>query len=188
MAMDNRTREIRQVLLGRTVWTQDGFLKVRQKGQHMGFQGVGNGWAAVRFLGISHRERLYRLPANAPKKLTEELLYRMGRPLQLEEQPKAVACLCRYLMSAPVLLIAEREENLLRVSAYTARGLLSPLAHLRTLNSFEKGLPETVKPVEERQRTRREDKHRQRKNNPKKNGKKGGKRLDKGGTHQKKRN
>ena len=46
MAMDNQTREIRQILLGRTVWTQDGCLEALQKGQRMRFQGMGNGWGA----------------------------------------------------------------------------------------------------------------------------------------------
>ena len=57
MAMDNQTREIRQILLGRTVWTQDGCLEALQKGQRMRFQGMGNGWGALHFLGIASRER-----------------------------------------------------------------------------------------------------------------------------------
>ena len=55
MAMDNQTREIRQILLGRTVWTQDGCLEALQKGQRMRFQGMGNGWGALHFLGIARR-------------------------------------------------------------------------------------------------------------------------------------
>lgn len=151
MAMDNQTREIRQILLGRTMWTQDGCLEALQKGQRIRFQGMGNGWGAVHFLGIARRERTYQLPANTPAKLAAELLNRMGRPVRLAEQPKVSACLCRYLMSAPVLLTAEREGNQLRLSAFTAKGALSALICLRALNTFEKGLPETVKPVEQKE-------------------------------------
>ena len=151
MAMDNQTREIRQILLGRTVWTQDGCLEALQKGQRMRFQGMGNGWGALHFLGIASRERSYQLPANAPGKLSEELLYRMGRPVRLMEQPKVSACLCRHLMSAPVLLTGEQKGSILRVSVLTAKGVLSALTCLRTLNTFEKGLPETVKPVEQKE-------------------------------------
>ena len=98
MAMDNQTREIRQILLGRTMWTQDGCLEALQKGQRMRFQGMGNGWGALHFLGIARRERTYQLPANTPAKLPAELLNRMGRPVRLAEQPKVSACLCRHLM------------------------------------------------------------------------------------------
>ena len=45
MAMDNQTREIRQILLGRTMWTQDGCLEALQKGQRMRFQGMGTAGA-----------------------------------------------------------------------------------------------------------------------------------------------
>ena len=151
MAMDNQTREIRQILLGRTVWTQDGCLEALQKGQRMRFQGMGNGWGALHFLGIARRVRTYQLPVNAPEKLPAELLYRMGRAVRLAEQPKVSACLCPHLMSAPVLLTAEREGDQLRVSAFTAKGALSALICLRALNTFEKGLPETVKPVEQKE-------------------------------------
>lgn len=182
MAMDNQTWEIRQLLLGRTVWTKDGCLTALPKGQRMRFQGMGNGWGAVHFLGITYRERGYQLAANAPAKLPAELLYRMGRPVRLEERPKASACLCRYLMSAPVLLTAEREGNLLRVSAFTAKGALSALTCLRALNTFEKGLPETVTPLEGAGTGKRRKKEARRKEEkPKKDTKKTGKRLNKGG-------
>ena len=197
MAMDNQTREIRQILLGRTMWTQDGCLEALQKGQRMRFQGMGNGWGALHFLGIARRERTYQLPANTPAKLAAELLNRMGRPVRLAEQPKVSACLCRYLMSAPVLLTAEREGNQLRVSAFTAKGALSALTCLRALNTFEKGLPETVKPAEKKKintgkHSGREIQRQSNKDTIKgtrKGGKrasKGGKRQMKGGKHQQK--
>ena len=104
MAMDNQTMEIRQILLGRTVWTQDGCLEALQKGQRMRFQGMGNGWGALHFLGIASRERSYQLPAKAPGNWSEELLNPMGRPVRWSEQPKVSACLFRHHMSAAVLL------------------------------------------------------------------------------------
>lgn len=188
MAMDNQTREIRQILLGRTVWTQDGYLEALQKGQRMRFQGMANGWGAVHFLGIARRERTYQLPVNAPEKLPAELLYRMGRAVRLTEQPKVSACLCRHLMSAPILLTAEREGNQLRISVFTAKGALSALACLRALNTFEKGLPETVKPAEKKEINtgKHSGKEIQQQSNKDtiKGTRKGGKRASKGGKRQ----
>ena len=51
----------------------------------------------------------------------------------------------------PVLLTAEQKGSILRVSVLTAKGVLSALTCLRTLNTFEKGLTETVKPVEQKE-------------------------------------
>lgn len=147
--MDNDMKEIRRILLGQLMRTEDGRLAAAQSGQRMRFQGLVNGWGAVRFLGVTHRERKYQMVNKVSVKEARNILSRMGQAVELREMPKASACLCRLFMMPPVLVAVETDGTQLRVMAFTGRDLLAPSLCRRTLNAFEKGLPETAVPVME---------------------------------------
>ena len=142
--MDNKVKEIRRILLGQLTWTEDGRLAAAQSGQRMRFQGLVNGWGAVRFLGVTHRERKYQLADKASAKEARNILTQMGQAVELKETPKASACLCRFFMMAPVLVTVETAGTQLQVTAFTGRDPLSPMLCRRALDGFEKGLPETA--------------------------------------------
>lgn len=149
--MDEQTREIRQILLGRTRREPDGSLSALPAGERRSLravQGVTAGWGALHLLGVCRRERRYRLPPKTPEKLTAELLNRMGRAVRLEKAPGASACLCRHLLADQVLLTVEREDGVLTAAAYTARGALAAPACRAVLNKLEKGLPAAAQPLE----------------------------------------
>lgn len=142
--MDNKAKEIRRILLGQLTWTEDGRLTAAQSGQRMRFQGLVNGWGAVRFLGVTHRERKYQLADKASAKEVRNILSRMGQAVELKETPKAFACLCRFFMMAPVLVTVETAGTQLQVTAFTGRDPLSPMLCRRALDGFEKELPEAA--------------------------------------------
>lgn len=142
--MDNKVKEIRRILLGQLTWTEDGRLAAAQSGQRMRFQGLVNGWGAVRFLGVTHRERKYQMADKASAKEARNILTQMGQAVELKETPKAAACLCRFFMMAPVLVTVETAGTQLQVTSYTGRDPLAPMLCRRALDGFEKGLPETA--------------------------------------------
>lgn len=145
--MDSRKKEIRRILLGRLALTEDGRLTADRTDRRIRFQGLVNGWGAVRFLGVAHRERNYQLADEASAKEAGQILSRMGRAVELRETPEASACLCRFFMAPPVLVTVETEGKRLRVAAFTGRDPLAPLLCRRALNGFEQELPKTAVPV-----------------------------------------
>ena len=145
--MDERTREIRQVLLGRCRRLEDGSLSVipaEERWQLGSFQGVSTGWGAIHFLGLSHRERSCPLQAGMPKDCLEDAMKTLGRAVYLEPSQEFSACLCNNWLTTPVLLMASRDGNRVEMSAYTARGALAPLRCRRALRMLERRLLGTV--------------------------------------------
>ncbi len=146
--MDERTREIRRILLGRCRRMEDGSLEVipsEERWQPRSFQGVSAGWGAIHFLGITHRTRSCRLQAGAPKSGLEESMEALGRAVHLESAQGTSACLCSSLLAAPVLLTASRDGSCIEMSAYTARGVLAPLRCRRALRMLERRLLDASK-------------------------------------------
>lgn len=143
--MNAQMKEIRQLLLGRFVRGEDGCLTARPAGQRTdlrGVQGVSTGWGAVHFLGIAHREQCIPIPAGTAPALLEDAMKALGRPVRLETSPELSACLIQRLMASPVVLTVCRDGAELEATAYTARGLASPLTCRRTLRALEKTLEE----------------------------------------------
>lgn len=146
--MNEQEKEIRRILLNRTRLGADGCITATQAGAHDLLQGLGTGWGSIHILGLACRQRQYRMKGGAAADFLPEVLNRLGRKVRLETAPQADACLCRGLLSMPVLVTAEREKRMIRVSAYTARDATAELRCRRVLNALEKGLPETVEAVE----------------------------------------
>ena len=139
--MDERTKEIRQALLGRCVMAQDGTLEVipaSDRKIRLGMQGVSAGWGAVHFFGVTCRRAVCEAknPVTVPQ--LEGHMQSVGRLLRLSTAPDTAACLCHGYMSSPILLTAQPAADGVEIAAYTARSLLSSLrcrSALRALKS-----------------------------------------------------
>lgn len=141
--------EIRKILMGKTVLTEEGKLTTRSKGQFSLPQGVRNGSGAVRLFGVSKRQRSYRLTKKLSDKQIEQLLAHMGRGVVLAQTPQVYACLRQYAMTDPVLLQAQAIGQTLQVSAFTARTPWAALLCRSTLNTLEKLLPEGTERIKD---------------------------------------
>lgn len=146
--MDEQTREIRQILLGRFQKEEDGSLAAVPAGSHWrlgGFQGLSTGWGAVHFLGIAHRKQDCSLSSGMQKAQLDEAMKTFGRVVQLKKSPGVSACLCQHWMTAPVLLTVACEGAVIEMSVYTTRGILSRLACRRALQMLERRLTGTTR-------------------------------------------
>lgn len=143
-------QEIRRILLGNIVRTEDDSLAAAEPGQRLLFQGVRNGWGSARLFGVMQRVRRYvRKDKTNEMSAARSIFRNMGRKVCLKTAPEKEACLCCSLMSAPVLLVAELEKEELRISAFAGRNLLSPISCMWLLNRFEKALPKDTNRVKE---------------------------------------
>lgn len=148
---DPKKAEIKRALLGRAVLAEDGRLAVIPAGTFMRTPvGIGDGANAVRFLGIMRRVRRYETKGGE-KKVKEAVLKSMqgiGRGLALSEQPEAIACLIRYILTRPAVLVFTYEDGVPTLTAWTGRGLTGWISLRRAIKAFEKGLPDTMVPIE----------------------------------------
>ena len=144
-------QEIRRVLLGRTVPTQDGRLTVLEKGEYRMPIGVADGAGAVRFLGICKKARRLKASCAAPKarSLAAQIMRDVGRELVLPQQPEAAACLIRYILTRPAVLIFDYQDNVPVITAWTGRGLTGWISLRRALRAFLKRLPKQLSVSEE---------------------------------------
>lgn len=145
----NNACEIRRILLGQTVQTEDGSLAAPKPGARVLFRGMVNGWGAVRFFGITHRVRCYRMGGGISLRAADKILSRMGRKVALSEGAQVSACLCQSPMASPVLLTVEQEGNKWTVTAFTGRSPMAALHCRRVLNRFARGLPEGTVQIEQ---------------------------------------
>jgi hypothetical protein len=139
-------QEIRRALLGRTQLTQDGRLEVLEKGELRIPVGIADGAGAVRFFGIFKKAR--RLKAACPDKkarlLAAQAMREIGRELVLAQQPEAVACLVRYVLTRPAVLVFDYQEDVPVLTAWTGRGLTGLISVRRALKAFLKRMPKQL--------------------------------------------
>ena len=143
---DAKTEEIRRVLLGRVAPGPDGWLIPIPKGEFVLPVGIADGAGAVRFLGMTRRVRRYGTKrgrtwvlATAGKAMED-----LGRGVSLQEQPEAAACLIRYVLTRPAVLVFGYEDGAPTLTAWTGRGLTGRLSLRRAIRAFERGLPEDM--------------------------------------------
>jgi hypothetical protein len=145
--MTEAKREIRQALLGRTQPCPDGRLEVLKKGETRMPLGVTDGAGAVRFLGICKKAR--RLKAACPEQkarlLAAQIMQDVGRELSLSEQPEAAACLIRYVLTRPAVLVFDYQDGVPVVTAWTGRGLTGWISLRRALRAFTRRLPKELR-------------------------------------------
>ena len=144
-------KEIRAALMGRLAAAEDGRLAVPAPGAFGGFH-FGDGADAVLLLGIARRTRTYETKDSRAAVLAaaKKAMANSGRGLALRSQPECAACLCRSLLTHPVVLAFAIEDGKPALRAYTARSPTCRLALRRAIGRFEKSLPEGMTPAEVR--------------------------------------
>ena len=138
-------KEIKSVLLGRTVLAEDGRITTLEPGFHLS-PGIGDGAGAVRFFGVAKKYRYFntKLSEGNTYKAARTAMENIGRGLILREQPQTPACLIRYLLSRPVVLTFTYEEGIPTLTGWTGRGLTGWFSLRRSFHAFTDELPDTV--------------------------------------------
>lgn len=154
--MGKEKREIRDLLLGKTVLDEEGRLTTPGAGTLRLPQGIPPGAGAVRFFGVGGKSRRY-VTALEEKEILAEVrggMARLGRAVRLREQPRAAACLIRYVLTLPVLLIFHPSEDGWMLTAWSGRGLTACFSRRRALHAFDKSLSALFAPGEEPEEAR----------------------------------
>lgn len=140
-------KEIRRVLMGRTVPTQDGRLTAMRKEEGRIPIGVTDGAGAACFLGVCKKVRRLKVSCAAPmaRELALKVMRDVGRELVLLEQPEAAACLIRYVLTRPAVLVFDYRDGVPVLTAWTGRGLTGWISLRRSLRAFLKRLPKQFK-------------------------------------------
>jgi len=163
---DSKTAEIKRVLMGRAVIGEDGLLSAVPAGTFLPTPlGIGDGAVGVSIFGMSRRIRHYETKDGKTRVMAaaKKSMQNIGRGLNLSEQPEAVACLIRYVLTRPTVLVFTWEDGTPTLTVWTGRGLTGWISLRRAINAFEKGLPDTmtaneVNVSEEQKKSRKEKK------------------------------
>ena len=139
-------REIRDCLLGRTLPMEKGRLRAMGPDDYRQPIGVGDGAGAVRFLGVGTGSRVLQTELSETEllKSCRKSMHYVGRSLLLLQQPDNPACLIRYVLTSPVIVLVHIENGLPLVSAYAGRSIRGWISILRALAAFERHLPEDI--------------------------------------------
>ena len=143
--------EIKRVLVGRAVLADDGRLTAVPAGTFMKTPiGIGDGADAVRIFGVMRRIRRYETKDGKTRVMAaaQKSMQNIGRALALNEQPKAIACLIRYVLTRPAVLVFTWEDGTPTLTAWTGRGLTGWLSLRRAIKAFESGLPDSMTAIE----------------------------------------
>ena len=105
--------------------------------------GVRDGAGAVRFFGICKKARRLKASCAEPKAklLAAQIMRDVGRELYLPQQPEAAACLIRYVLTRPAVLVFDYQDGISVLTAWTGRGLTGWISLRRALRAFLKRLP-----------------------------------------------
>ena len=160
--------EIRCILLGKTLVSDDGQLTAKEPGVHIVPQGVVDGAAAVRFLGISRKDFAYEtgLKEAALLAAAKKTMQDMGRGVCLREHSGTPACLIRYALTGPTVLHFQYAEGIPTLTVWTARGLMGIITRSRAVSSFERALSNDIRPVQRPEPPKAKNGKRGQKNRP----------------------
>ena len=144
--MNDAEKEIRSILLGRTLMLEDGRLAVPQKGDFYLSGGVTDGAEAVRFLGMAKKSQVFETVRKEfdVRVTIQKMLQNMGRGVVLYEQPEARSCLIRYVLTKPVLLTFDYVEGVPVLTAWAPRTITGLISIRRALRKFNKDLPDGI--------------------------------------------
>ena len=164
-------QELRRVLMGRTLIAEDGRLVAMEKGQHRLPMGVTDGAGAACFFGIGRKARRLKAGCSETKarSIAFAVMQDIGRAIYLPQQPQAIACLIRYVLTRPVVLIFDYEDGVPVLSAWAGRGLTGWISRRRALSAFIKRMPKQLTLSEEplpkeAKEKKKKDKKKKRKN------------------------
>ena len=140
-------REIRQVLLGRTIMAEDGRITALEQGLHLS-AGVSDGAGAVRFFGIASKSCCFdtSLDEQQTMNAAAKAMFEIGRGVILRTQPQAAACLIRYLIGKPVVLAFRYMDGVPILTIWSGRSIMGWISRRRAINVFVSELPEGVRP------------------------------------------
>ena len=148
---DEKRAEIKRVLLGRTILVEDGRLAAIPAGTFLRTPiGIGDGADAVLLLGMTRRIRHYASKDGKARiiEAAKRSMQNIGRGLYLTEQPEAAACLIRYILTRPAVLVFTWEDGMPTLTAWTGRGLTGWISLRRAIKAFEEGLPDSIAAAE----------------------------------------
>lgn len=149
--MNELKKEIREALLGSLV-PGDEMLRVSVNRWAKYRAGMQDGYDKVRFWGVMSRKRWYlsRKSAKQIRELAVKGMQRMGRMIELESEPDLEAVYCTYLLNNPTILTFQRnQDGSIELTAYSGRGLNGWISCFRTLNRFQKEVPEVLQRMSE---------------------------------------
>ncbi len=169
--MTPEKKEIRDVLLGKTMILEDGRLSSLGPEDFIMARGIGDGAGAVRFFGVGQRSRLLESELTKKKmtKIVQKCMEDIGRGLILQGQPETVACFFRFILTKPAVLTFRFIEDKPVVTAWAGRGLTGWISTLRALAIFGKQLPKTIwfseeeAPKEQKEKKEKKEKKQRRK-------------------------
>ena len=149
--MDELKKEIREALLGSLV-PGDEMLRVSVNRWAKYRAGMQDGYDKVRFFGVMSRKRWYLSRKNAKqiRELAFKGMQRMGRMIELSSAPDLLTVYCTYLMNNPTILTFQRnQDGSIELTAYSGRGFNGWISCFRTLNRFQKEVPEVLQRMSE---------------------------------------
>ena len=148
--MKKDKKEIRDLLLGKAVLDDDGKLVTPETGTFRLPLGIVDGASTVRFLGIRENRRFYKSELSEKELMAEaeKTMRDIGRGVRLRQQPDAVACLIRYVLTRPVILVFRIEDGCGILSAWAGRSLTGRISRLRAIHAFEKPLADILRITE----------------------------------------
>ena len=122
-----------------------------KKGQIRMPIGVMDGAGATCFFGICKKARRLKVSCGTEqaRRIAFGVMQDVGRLLYLPQQPEAAACLIRYILTRPAVLIFDYQDNIPVVTAWTGRGLTGWISLRRALRAFLKRLPKQLTVSEE---------------------------------------
>ena len=149
---DSKKAEVKRVLMGRTMPREDGTLAALPAGMIMPTPiGIGDGAAETWLFGLKRRVRRYVTKDKRDRvaAVAKKAMQNTGRGVTLNEQPEAVACLVRYILTRPAMLVFSFENDIPTLTAWTGRGLTGWISLRRAIRTFEESLPDTMVPDEQ---------------------------------------
>ena len=150
--MDIVKKEIREALLGDLIPTADGRLAVSFTRLAKYRNGFGDGYDKVLIFGVMCRRRWYlsRKGSRQMRELAVKGMQDMGRMLSLASDPDREAVYCTYLIGPPAVVTYERgKDGVIEVTVYSARGFGGWISCYRSLNAFQKKVPEVLQRMSE---------------------------------------
>ena len=149
--MKKEKKEIRDVLMGRTVLDEDGNLTTLEPGTFRVPQGVVDGAGGVFLFGIARKTCLYETDFSEGDTLAwaDWCMASLGRTVRLRTQPEAAACRIRYVLTRPAVLTFRFMEGRPVLTAWAGRGLTARISLRRALRAFQRQLPEGIRPSSE---------------------------------------
>ena len=145
--MKKDKKEIRNLLLGKAVVDEEGRLVTPEAGTIRVPNGIADGAGAVRFLGVSGKTQYYETDLSEEEIMARarEHMRNSGRGVFLRQHPDAAACLIRYVLTRPALLVFRWVEGQGVLTAWTGRGIMSWASRLRAIRAFERSMGDVIR-------------------------------------------